>query len=611
MSTMLAKRYQDQVRKIALQPENKECCDCTHKQPTYVCLEFGIFICENCASIHRQFGHTGIKGISVSNFSKQDVSVLENGGNVVCQKTFFPPDFQKPRNEKPKDPKMKNPTTDFIKAIYVDKKYSTDKKSEKFKQERKSSMLSKRKTSGGNTLSMKFEDTLKPNEKVNGVSSTSNSIVTENKTKQPEKSKEADLMDFFSSPSTTETKPIQKEQTTTQKSGFDLNDLFAPSTNSQPVNQSWNNQPQQQSWNNQTQQNNGWQQTQQQSWNSQQQNNGWNSQQQQSWNNQPQQSWNNQTQQNNGWNGQPQQQSWNNQPQQKQQPQKSSNPFDDMDFTSNTNQQQPVNNNAWNQSSSNPFESNSGNSYSQPKQQQHQQQQQVNNGWNQQTKQPQQQQAPPKNDPFADFTQLDTFKTMQPKKTPTVNPNTVPSSQPKGQPTQNTVKKSNTGSFGHDDFFSAPTTAPKSTNGTNKPDPFGSNDDDFLSASTKPQQNNNDFFGSSNNNSSNGSFGKSSNNTSSFDRNNFQPPKLNHVNVQQSSNQSEQNINIDGHDTKGNLQTISGQESDKFSWENNFFSGASNIDDLRGKSNQDEFDSQFKTISAKNVTPFGSSSDWQ
>jgi hypothetical protein len=50
-------------------------------------LEYGNFICENCATIHRQFGHTGIKGISVSNFSKQDVSILESAGNTVVQKS--------------------------------------------------------------------------------------------------------------------------------------------------------------------------------------------------------------------------------------------------------------------------------------------------------------------------------------------------------------------------------------------------------------------------------------------------------------------------------------------------------------------------------------------
>jgi hypothetical protein len=107
-------------------------------------LEYGNFICENCATIHRQFGHTGIKGISVSNFSKQDVSILESAGNTVVQKSisfgfsynkaFFPPDFQlkdKPNYDKSKG--SKEQATQFIKSIYVDKKYSGNSKSDTFR----------------------------------------------------------------------------------------------------------------------------------------------------------------------------------------------------------------------------------------------------------------------------------------------------------------------------------------------------------------------------------------------------------------------------------------------------------------------------------------------
>ena len=382
---------------------------------------------------------------------------------------------------------------------------------------------------------MNFEDTLKNNEKVNGVSNSSNSIVKPSTVTppEPEKPKGNDLLDFFDSPSTTttiETKSVPKEEVQ-KKSGLDLNDLFAPSTNNQPsMNQSWN-QPQQ-----------PWQQTQQQSWNSQQ-------------------SWNNQ---------QPQQQ--------KQTQQVSSNPFDDIDVNPT------VNNNSWNQqsmTSNNPFET-----------------------MNQQAPQQKQQNFEKKNDPFSDFTQLDTFKTMQPKK-----------SAPK--------PSSNNGSFGHnDDIFSQPmnTTTPPTTFGnnpnTNKVNTggsFGHNDDFFTQNTTKPQQQQQQKPS----NNVNGNFGSNVPNKNSFDNNSFkssiQQPKLNHVNkdVQQSSNGfSQQNVNVDGNNAKGNLQVISGQESDQFSWENNFFSGASNIDDLRGNS-KDEFDTQFTTISAKNVTPFGSTSNWQ
>jgi len=155
-------------------------------------MEFGIFVCEKCASIHRSFGHSGTKAISYSDFSKQDVSFLENGGNSVCAKLFFPPNFQQQDKPDPNSKQYASLAQSFIKQIYVDKQYVTKSREKEFQESRrKGSFLKTESASQGNLkdaivdgddaddtlkigkgssssgnkkLSMSFEDTLKGNE---------------------------------------------------------------------------------------------------------------------------------------------------------------------------------------------------------------------------------------------------------------------------------------------------------------------------------------------------------------------------------------------------------------------------------------------------------------
>eukprot|EP00913_Durusdinium_trenchii_P033407 g31275.t1 len=63
---------------------NKRCADCPERGPTYVCLDFQIFICQSCGGIHREFGHK-IKSISFSEWSPAEVAKLEEGGNEAAR----------------------------------------------------------------------------------------------------------------------------------------------------------------------------------------------------------------------------------------------------------------------------------------------------------------------------------------------------------------------------------------------------------------------------------------------------------------------------------------------------------------------------------------------
>jgi hypothetical protein len=48
----------------------------------YVVMNFGVFICSNCAGIHREMNHK-VKGISMSNFTEVELASLIENGNAV------------------------------------------------------------------------------------------------------------------------------------------------------------------------------------------------------------------------------------------------------------------------------------------------------------------------------------------------------------------------------------------------------------------------------------------------------------------------------------------------------------------------------------------------
>jgi len=67
---------------------NRRCADCGDKGPTYVCLDFDIFVCQQCSGLHRTFGHR-IKGISLSAWSASEVTKIEDGGNEMAALKFL------------------------------------------------------------------------------------------------------------------------------------------------------------------------------------------------------------------------------------------------------------------------------------------------------------------------------------------------------------------------------------------------------------------------------------------------------------------------------------------------------------------------------------------
>eukprot|EP01126_Amoeba_proteus_P020248 TRINITY_DN2065_c0_g1_i29.p1 TRINITY_DN2065_c0_g1~~TRINITY_DN2065_c0_g1_i29.p1 ORF type:complete len:150 (-),score=24.05 TRINITY_DN2065_c0_g1_i29:917-1309(-) len=82
MSDAQQAKFQRTLKGVLQESANKICFTCSQKGPTYVLCPFDVFICTTCSGICRQFNWR-VKGVSMSNFTEEEVRRLQNGGNQV------------------------------------------------------------------------------------------------------------------------------------------------------------------------------------------------------------------------------------------------------------------------------------------------------------------------------------------------------------------------------------------------------------------------------------------------------------------------------------------------------------------------------------------------
>ncbi|XP_041020854.1 probable ADP-ribosylation factor GTPase-activating protein AGD14 isoform X1 [Juglans microcarpa x Juglans regia] len=121
-------RIERTIRGLLRLPENRRCINCNSLGPQYVCTTFLTFVCTNCSGVHREFTHR-VKSVSVAKFRAEEVSALQAGGNERARQIYFK--SWDTRRQLYPDASNIQRLRDFIKHVYVDRKYTGEKSTDK------------------------------------------------------------------------------------------------------------------------------------------------------------------------------------------------------------------------------------------------------------------------------------------------------------------------------------------------------------------------------------------------------------------------------------------------------------------------------------------------
>ncbi|KAK1393633.1 putative ADP-ribosylation factor GTPase-activating protein AGD14 [Heracleum sosnowskyi] len=116
------------IRGLMKLPPNRKCINCNTPGPQYVCTSFWTFVCMICSGVHREFTHR-VKSVSLSKFTSQEVEALQRGGNQRARETFLN-DWDPLRHRFPAGSNA-DKIREFIKNVYVNRRYAAGKTSEK------------------------------------------------------------------------------------------------------------------------------------------------------------------------------------------------------------------------------------------------------------------------------------------------------------------------------------------------------------------------------------------------------------------------------------------------------------------------------------------------
>jgi len=71
---------------LSNKPGNGECADCNNKSPTWVSLDFGVFVCIRCSGVHRQLGPhiTRVRSTRLDGWVKENIEIMATVGNQLA-----------------------------------------------------------------------------------------------------------------------------------------------------------------------------------------------------------------------------------------------------------------------------------------------------------------------------------------------------------------------------------------------------------------------------------------------------------------------------------------------------------------------------------------------
>ncbi|BGP34323.1 Protein gts1 [Rhodotorula toruloides] len=98
MSKTATDRYQRQLLLLLKEPGNDECADCKARSPRWASWDQGVFLCVQCASMHRKIGShvTKVKSVTLDKWTKEQVENMRQLGNVKVNSMLNPDERRHP-----------------------------------------------------------------------------------------------------------------------------------------------------------------------------------------------------------------------------------------------------------------------------------------------------------------------------------------------------------------------------------------------------------------------------------------------------------------------------------------------------------------------------------
>lgn len=109
MTNKMEKQFEQRIAILAdllKQPENKECADCGAKGPKWASWSIGVFLCINCAGIHRSLGThiSKVKSATLDKWTDEQIDNMRNMGNARAKLIYeaaLPAGYPRPREGAP------------------------------------------------------------------------------------------------------------------------------------------------------------------------------------------------------------------------------------------------------------------------------------------------------------------------------------------------------------------------------------------------------------------------------------------------------------------------------------------------------------------------------